>query len=211
MLGQKHIFISNFKFYFFSLAATLLIVGLAQAQTGKPPGTPGEPSHGRHVTDEILVKYEPGVNGSQITTIEHGSQASWRSSGRHGRVRRLGIRRGSSIEEALAEFRSNPLVEYAEPNFIAEINLTPNDTFYYPYQWNMDNTTNGGIHAEAAWDISTGAGATVAVLDTGVAYEDYTPGPSEQYCKAPDLASTCFVPPIACGIIRPRCATSPTN
>jgi serine protease len=42
---------------------------------------------------------------------------------------------------------------------------------------------------ESAWDISTGSGAVVAVLDTGVAYENYGP-----YCQAPDLAGTTFVP-----------------
>jgi serine protease len=92
------------------------------------------------------------------------------------------------VEEALTEFRRNPLVEYAEPNFIAEISFTPNDT-WYSLQWNMENATYGGVHAESAWDISAGAGSTVAVLDTGVAYENYN-----AFCQAPDMAGTCFVP-----------------
>ncbi|MHB1417818.1 MAG: S8 family peptidase, partial [Chloroflexota bacterium] len=40
-----------------------------------------------------------------------------------------------------------------------------------------------------AWDVSNGSGVVVAIIDTGVAYEDY-----DVYKKAPDLASTAFVP-----------------
>ncbi len=45
--------------------------------------------------------------------------------------------------------------------------LTPNDQYYGQYQWHLQNTV-GGIHAPAAWDVSTGAGVVVAVLDTGI-------------------------------------------
>ena len=193
MLSQQRRFISNFKFYFFSLAATLLIVGLAQAQTG-PPGTPGEPSHGRHVTDEILVRYKPGTSTSQMAAVEAGAQASWRSSGWHGQVMRLRIRPNSSVEEMLIKFRGNPLVEYAEPNFIAEISAVlppPNDPMYW-LQWNLEDATSGSVHAESAWDITAGFGTVVAVLDTGIAFENYTQG-SSTYCQAPDLSGTCFV------------------
>ena len=51
----------------------------------------------------------------------------------------------------------------ASLNFIVQQFTTVSDTFYYPYQWNF--TT---IQAEQAWDISTGAGVKVAVLDTGL-------------------------------------------
>jgi len=43
---------------------------------------------------------------------------------------------------------------------------------------------------ESAWDISTGVGVTVAVVDTGVAYEDN----GSTYKQAPDLANTSFAP-----------------
>lgn len=56
-------------------------------------------------------------------------------------------------------------VEYAEPDRLMQALATPNDSFYGE-QWNYYDAT-GGIGLPAAWDKSTGAGITVAVLDTG--------------------------------------------
>ena len=86
--------------------------------------------------------------------------------------------------EAAAEFlQLLPLVRYAEPNFYLQGEFLPNDPIYI-YQWHM-----GMINMETAWDIHNGAGAVVAVLDTGVAYRNALP-----YAQAPDLAGTAFVP-----------------
>ena len=58
----------------------------------------------------------------------------------------------------------------------------PNDPFFR-HQWQLR-----AIGIPAAWANSRGAGATVAVLDTGVAFED-----RGRYRQAPDLAGTRFV------------------
>ena len=100
---------------------------------------------------------------------------------------------GKLVHEAKKEFESRNDVEYAEPNYIAYAFLIPNDT-YYMLQWHFDNSVNGGVHSEAAWDLSTGSGVTVAVVDTGIAYENFRdPRTSKRFYKAPDLAGTCFV------------------
>jgi len=59
----------------------------------------------------------------------------------------------------------------------------PNDP-NFPKQWNLPL-----IQIPEAWSVSRGEGVTVAVLDSGVAYEDFGP-----YGQAPDLAGTRFVP-----------------
>ena len=59
----------------------------------------------------------------------------------------------------------------------------PNDPAYVA-QWHLP-----AIDAASAWDVTTGEGTIVAVIDSGVAYE--TSGP---YVAAPDLAGTRFVP-----------------
>lgn len=92
--------------------------------------------------------------------------------------------------------KSGADIEYAEPNFIATKSWVPNDPFYV-YQWNFDNATYGGIGAEEAWEAlgapgNPGQGAVVAVVDTGVAYEDAIVA-GKRYYRAPDLANTCFV------------------
>lgn len=45
--------------------------------------------------------------------------------------------------------------------------MVPNDPAYTQYQWHFFNPV-GGVNAEAAWDIATGEGVVVAVLDTGI-------------------------------------------
>jgi serine protease len=58
----------------------------------------------------------------------------------------------------------------------------PDDPLFR-HQWHLP-----AIQIPAAWSVSRGAGVTVAVLDTGVAFEDRGP-----YRRAPDLAGTRFV------------------
>ncbi len=78
---------------------------------------------------------------------------------------RLECESRQSLEEALAEYRSNPNVEYAEVNYIVSVDSMPNDPLYTD-QWSL-----GKIAAEGAWSIYTGSSETVvAVLDTGVDY-----------------------------------------
>ena len=66
----------------------------------------------------------------------------------------------------LAQLRADPTVQYAQPDYRKQaLVFTPND-FYYRLQWHYSQP-NVGIEAPGAWDISTGAGAVVAVIDTG--------------------------------------------
>lgn len=60
----------------------------------------------------------------------------------------------------------------------------PNDP-KYKYQWHMDQ-----IHMRDAWKLSDGKGVTVAVLDTGVAYEDHA-----NFHLVEDLAGVPMVKP----------------
>ena len=59
----------------------------------------------------------------------------------------------------------------------------PNDPLFR-YQFNLR-----AIQIPAAWEVTRGAGATVAVLDTGVAYRN-----AGRWRRAPELARTRFVP-----------------
>jgi len=81
-----------------------------------------------------------------------------------------------------ASLARNPAIELAEPNYYRYADFAPNDP-YYPYQWHLPK-----IQMPSAWDVSNGAGVTVAVVDTGVAYEDF-----DLYARAPDLEGTTFV------------------
>lgn len=71
-----------------------------------------------------------------------------------------------SVESALAAARANPYVAYAEPNYLLHVALTPNDPRYTDGTlWGMNK-----IGMPAAWDVATGGGPVVAVIDTGADY-----------------------------------------
>jgi len=92
-------------------------------------------------------------------------------------------------DEVASAFEADPNVDYAEPNYIAYASdgpvapqvLVPNDPFF-SFQWHMPL-----VQAPQAWDISTGQGVLIAVLDTGIAYEDFG-----DFRRAPDLGNTRF-------------------
>ncbi|MBN2110396.1 MAG: S8 family serine peptidase [Methanosarcinaceae archaeon] len=148
-----------------------------------------------YVPGEILVKFNAGVSEANINAINSKNGATVTYTSPYAGFKKLKIPKTKSVEEMVQIYSRNPNVEYAEPNFIASICMLPNDP-YYSYQWHLDNDDYGGINMEEAWDISNGTGVTVAVLDTGVAYEDVTQGNSNKYIykQAPDLAETNFVP-----------------
>lgn len=69
------------------------------------------------------------------------------------------------VDALMAEIRKDPDVAYVERDALMQPLFTPNDPRYSD-QWHYFEST-AGIRMPSAWDISTGAGAVVAVLDTG--------------------------------------------
>jgi serine protease len=69
---------------------------------------------------------------------------------------------------AAAELSRQPGVAHAEPNWLRHALYQPNDPLF-KHQWHMRL-----VRAPETWDLTTGEGVTVAVLDTGIAYgEDH--------------------------------------
>ena len=75
------------------------------------------------------------------------------------------------------------LIEDVEPLVTYRAFGVPDDPAYRA-QWHLP-----AIDAASAWDVTTGTGTIVAVIDSGVAFETWGP-----YVQAPDLKGTTFVP-----------------
>jgi subtilisin family serine protease len=83
-----------------------------------------------------------------------------------------------SVEEAISRAKSDPRVEYAEPDYFVYANDTlPNDPFFNE-MWGLSDLgcafcdgsrPSASINAARAWDITTGSDDVVAaVIDTGI-------------------------------------------
>jgi serine protease len=74
-------------------------------------------------------------------------------------------------EQAASILRQRPEVQFAQVAHRVHTLLVPNDPLYLTQQWNLPL-----INIEKAWDIQPQAGSaiTVAVLDTGMAYQNAT-------------------------------------
>lgn len=133
-----------------------------------------------YVGGEVLVKYRDSSAAAGGALYPGGSH-------------KVELDPGTSVRSAVAELREDPDVEYAVPNVKAHAAAFPNDPDF-PLQWNFASPY--GIDAPGAWAIAQtagvpgGRGATVAVLDSGVAYER-----RGRYRRAPDLRTSTFVKP----------------
>ncbi|MEW5803941.1 MAG: S8 family peptidase [bacterium] len=137
---------------------------------------------GAFAPNEVIFRVRAGVSQAQVSRL----LASQGIRGVEANIR-TGFQRAvlpvNNALEVAALLRQDPAIEYAEPNYLARAELVPNDP-YYIYQWNFPM-----INMELAWDLSNGSGVTVAVIDTGVAFEN-----NGIYVRAPDFAGTLFKP-----------------
>ena len=143
-----------------------------------------------HVPGEFVVKFKSHVPAAKIKSINANHGVKVLSTSAFMGFKRINVPHGKSGEALIKAYNKNPNVEYAELNYLANAHYQPNDP-YYSLQWHFDNPDYPGIQLEAAWDSYLNASATtvVAVLDTGVAYENHG-----KFAIAPDLTSTTFVP-----------------
>ena len=155
-------------------AAPAFAAGQGQVHTG---GLQSATSH-----DRFIVKYRDGsAERSDVTRAKSGlSRAA--AAGVGGKavglshVRRMTqgadvVKADRKLDRAEAEslmrqIAAAPNVEYVEVDRINKPLLTPNDT-NFSQQWGF-GTGAGGTYATQAWDVTSGTGAVVAVLDTGI-------------------------------------------
>ena len=143
----------------------------------------GQKMHAGYKDGEVIVKFRDGASAATIAAAETktGTRAMKSFTAGSHRLHHLKLGKGVSVEAAIATYRQDPAVEYAEPNYIYELAGIPNDTLFSQL-WGLHNTgqtvrgvtgtAGADIHAAEAWDITTGSSnVIIAVIDTGIAYD----------------------------------------
>ncbi len=128
----------------------LLLVSLAPLE--------GQAAGEDHHPGRVLVKFKAGGRASFLS----GSARSERFEGDPD-LYRVGTPARVAVQDAVAEYRKNPNVLYAEPDYVIRGTAIPNDPLW-DSQWNLAT-----ISASQAWDLETDSSdVVVAVLDSGV-------------------------------------------
>jgi thermitase len=126
---------------------------------------------------EIIVKFKEGIPQASVQSLLLAENLSILDEMGQLGILLLSVPKGRELEK-IEKLKRNPLVEYAEPNYMIQVASTiaaephcslrapdvfPNDP-YFPSQWNLHK-----IRAPAAWQITTGSDRiTVAFVDSGV-------------------------------------------
>ena len=156
------------------------------------------PGAGRFVAGEIVVKFRPGASANAKADAHRGAGGTQLAEIARTGLQRVAVRAGDE-SAAVARYRRNPNVLYAEPNFVRSIpapanhssgaELVPGD-HYFDEQWALHNTgqlfycfpwidgdlcfyigtAGADIDAPEAWGVSTGNAVTVAIIDSGIDY-----------------------------------------
>ncbi|MEX2118184.1 MAG: S8 family serine peptidase [Pirellulales bacterium] len=131
--------------------------------------------HDAYDPSRILVRFRPETAEANGAGIVRGTEIGRPMDIVPG-LRSVHLPQGLSVEAALAAYRANASVLYAEPNYRVRTALTPNDP-QFSALYGLENTGQTGgladadIDAPAAWDLTTGSqNVVVAVIDTGVDY-----------------------------------------
>ena len=136
-----------------------------------------------HVPGRVVVDFVDGTTKAEFDALEQdwGLDLEFNSAeeGPSSAIT-TGAYEGD-LDALLAKIRSNPKVESAEALMTVQASYVPNDPMY-ARQWNLKQ-----INMEQAWDVSRGKGVVVAVLDTGIAWEDH-----DDFAVVPDLAAQRF-------------------
>ena len=146
-----------------------------------------------YVPGEVIVRYEDGTAASVAAAAEDDT-GTVAEEALPGGSQQLAIEDGQSVRQTIDELEDDPNVEYAVPNWRAHAAGTPTDDPAWRRQWNLFSPW--GINVGEAWTLAQGLGAPggrgaiVAVLDSGVAYEN-----RGRFKRAPDLRHSTFTHP----------------
>jgi thermitase len=148
----------------------------------EPTQTTNDPAYGamEFKAGEIIVKFKEGIPKASVPSLLLAENLSILDEMGQLGILLLSVPEGQELKK-IEELKRNPLVEYAEPNYMIQVANTigaephcslrtpdvwPNDP-YLPNQWNLSK-----VEAFAAWEITSGSDKVViAFVDSGVDLE----------------------------------------
>ncbi|MBN2090200.1 S8 family serine peptidase [candidate division KSB1 bacterium] len=78
------------------------------------------------------------------------------------RIYRIRLAQNMNVPYLAQKLRTDPQIEYAEPEYLRKINFVPNDSLYY-LQWHLQK-----VQADKAWDREKGnSKIIIGIVDTG--------------------------------------------
>jgi serine protease len=136
-----------------------------------------------HDPDSIVVDFEDGTTKEQFDALEKQWGIDLElADEEEGKDSAITVAHGvTDLDALIADIEGTPGVEAVEPLMTYQMSYVPNDPDYSK-QWNLKM-----INMPKAWEKSKGKGVVVAVLDTGIAYEDF-----EDFKQVPDLKGAKF-------------------
>jgi serine protease len=147
-----------------------------------------------YVPDELLIKFRQTTPASRIRDLVAAAGATLRRDPGADGLAWVRLAPGTDVASAAPQWEKLPEVEYASANVYARAFFMPNDTVITTTDtgWNLRN-----VGAYGAWDVVHGDPRIVlAIIDTGVAYEEHDIPDYEQpfvkpgvthYRQSPDL------------------------
>lgn len=132
-------------------------------------GSSGTP----YLAGKVIVKFRDAAATAERRAAVHAASPTGEIAARrpYADFDVVGIDPSENPEDAATVLRARPEVEYAQVSHRVHALIVPNDPLYASQQWNLPM-----INMEKAWDIQPQAGSsiTVAVIDTGIAYQNAT-------------------------------------
>lgn len=184
-MKRKHLRLLSILFF----VLPVVVYGTAgEARPGPIPDKTGR------VPGEYIVKFKSFASTEQVRDFAGGVGGQVIRKLLNPRTWLFKFDVNEKAPKLLVRLKADPNVVYAEPNGYVSATavehldrlLIPNDPLY-SRQWNLRQINTG-----KAWETTHGRGAVVAIVDTGVAYENYNDG-ATRYRRISDLANTRFV------------------
>ena len=160
-----------------ALAAGLIFVPAAHASNFGPVMSAAQVrSMQAQGVREIVLDRRPGVSAEQLDALRAQAGVTYLGPGPLPGTE-LDRAPAGALATAVSRLASEPQIAYAEPDGEVHATATPDDP-YFSQQWALQNsgqsvlgasgTSGDDIGASSVWPHATGAGVTVAVVDTGV-------------------------------------------